>query len=152
MSRSWAGSIILASALAFAACTGDRMAGPAPSNSSGSGDTSHVAPSIVDLSGHVLAMRSGGSGQGGDTLSYDAISGVQLKLMHNILVDGSAEQELAGTTVSDAQGAYHFANLPSGYYVLYAYPTTVSGYKANYSLVPAQSAQVTVDVFVWKTP
>ena len=141
----------LASALAIAACSGDPMAGPTSTNATNSGDTSHVAPSIVDLSGHVLAMRSGGSGQGSDTLSYDAIAGVQLKLMRNILVDGSSEQELAGTTTSDAMGAYHFANLPSGYYVLYAYPTTASGYKANYALVPAQSASVVVDVFVWKT-
>jgi hypothetical protein len=95
-------------------------------------------------------VRSGGSGQGGDSLSYDVIAGVELKLMHNILVNGEGQQELAGTATSDRAGAYHFNDLPSGYYVLYAYPTTASGYKASYSLVPAQSASVVVDVFVWK--
>src|SRR5262249_20399823 len=99
---------------------------------------------------HVYAVRSGGSGQGNDTLSYDAIGGVALKLMHNVLVNGEAQQELAGTFTSDAAGAYHFDNLPSGDYVLYAYPTTTSGDKGNYSLVPALSASVIVDVFVWK--
>jgi len=152
MHRPWAGMIVAAAALAFAACSGDRMEGPNSLSAGGSGDTSHVAPSIVDLSGHVFAVRAGGSGQGNDTLSYDAIAGVELKLMRNILVNGSGEQELAGTATSDAAGVYHFGNLPSGYYVLYAYPTTASGYKATYSLVPAQSAQVVVDVFVWKTP
>ena len=145
--------IALASFLALAACGGEHLAGPAAASGAGGGnDTSHVAPSVVNLSGHVFAVQSSPGGMGNDTLSYVPIAGVPLKLMHNILVNGQSAQELAGTTVSDAAGAYHFNGLPSGYYVLYANPTAGSGYQGGYSLVPAQVAQTVIDVFVWKAP
>jgi len=143
--------LTLATMLAFTACRGDRVAGPASANGTGGGtDTSHVAPNFVNLSGHVFAVQSNAGGMGGDTLNYLPIAGVPLWLMHNILVNGQSAQELAGTTVSDAAGAYKFANLPSGYYVLYAEPAASSGYAGSYSLVPAQQSAVTIDVFVWR--
>lgn len=148
MSRSVSATILFISALAFAACTGDRMAGPS-SASNTNGDTTQVAASVVNLSGHVYAIQSAPPG-GSDTLAYSAIAGVQLKLMHNVLVNGVATQELTGSTVSDANGAYHFDGIDGGYYVIYATPSVASGYKGNYSLVPAQSATTVVDVFVWK--
>jgi hypothetical protein len=116
----------------------------------GGGDTSQVAPDRVDLSGRVLAMQANPGGMGGDTLRSVPIGGVTLKLMHNIIVDGASAQELTGTTVSGSDGRYHFNGIPGGYYVLYAYPSVSSGYQGSYSLVPAQAASVTIDVYVWK--
>lgn len=138
--------------LAFTACRGDSIAAPARASGSGGGtDTSGVAPSFVNLSGHVFAVENAPAGQGSDTLRYVPIGGVPLRLMHNILVNGQSAQELAGRVVADAGGTYRFDNLPSGYYVLYAEPAAGSGWSGSYSLVPAQQAAVTIDVFVWKT-
>ncbi len=95
-------------------------------------------------------MQATPAAQGSDTLHYIPIANVSLRLMHNILVNGNSAQELAGNTISAADGSYRFPNLPSGYYVLYATPSSASGYSGSYSLVPGQSASTVVDVFVWK--
>ena len=144
---------VVAATLAISACSGDGATSPAKvsgSNGGTPGDTSHIAPNTVNLSGHVFALQSTTAGQGSDTLRYIPIAGVSLKLMHNVLVNGVGVQELAGTTTSDASGAYRFDGLPGGYYVIYAYPSASSGYDGSYSLVPAQQAAVVVDVYVWK--
>ena len=129
--------------------TGAKQATPG-GTTGGPVDTSGVAPSSVNLSGHVFAVQATPGAQGSDTLRYIPVGGISLRLMHNILVNGQSAQEPAGTVVSGADGTYSFPAIAGGYYVLYAEPSAASGYAGAYSLVPAQAASVTVDVFVWR--
>ena len=143
--------LALASTVVLAACSDGAGGLAAPNGAVGVPvDTSGIAPSILNVSGHVFAIQATPAAQGSDTLHYIPIAGVSLRLMHNILVDGQSAQELAGTTVSGADGAYGFANLPGGYYVLYAEPSAASGYAGSYSLVPRTPANVLVDMYVWR--
>jgi hypothetical protein len=144
--------LALSAMVVVASCsdsTGAKQAAPS-GTSGGTVDTSGVAPNTVNLSGHVFAVQATPGAQGSDTLRYIPVGGVSLRLMHNILVNGQSAQEPAGTTVSGADGTYSFPAIAGGYYVLYAEPSAASGYAGAYSLVPAQSASVTVDVFVWR--
>jgi hypothetical protein len=143
-------SLFVAAAVALSACTSPSAPVQSSANAGGPTDTSHVAPNRIALSGHVFAMQANPSAQGSDTLHYIPIANVSLRLMHNILVNGNSAQELAGNTVSGADGSYRFGDLPSGYYVLYATPSSASGYSGSYSLVPGQSENTVVDVFVWR--
>ena len=149
MRRSMSVLVSVASVILITACS-EMPSSARAVTAGGGGDTSQVAPDRVDLSGRVLAMQANPAGMGGDTLRSVPIGGVTLKLMHNIMVNGASAQELTGTTVSGADGSYHFSGIPGGYYVLYAYPSAASGYQGSYSLVPAQTASVTVDVYVWR--
>jgi hypothetical protein len=142
--------VAVASVALITACSEGPMTAPVSSTGGLPGDSGSVVPDRVDLSGRVLAVQANPSGQGSDTLRAIPIGGVTLKLMHNFLVNGQSAQELWGTKVSASNGTYYFNNVPSGYYVLYAYPAAGSGYQGAYSLVPAQAASVTVDVYVWK--
>ena len=142
----------LAAVMVLAACSDSTAAkaGSPVGTTGGPVDTTGVAPSSVNLSGHVFAMQATPGAQGSDTLRYIPVGGISLRLMHNILVNGQSAQELAGTTVSGADGTYSFPKLPGGYYVLYAEPSAASGYAGAYSLVPGLQARVVVDVFVWR--
>lgn len=148
LSRSY--FLAVAAVLVVSACM-SQTTPTSPSATSGTpGDTNHVAPNTINLSGHVFAIQATPAAQGSDTIHYIPIANVSLRLMHNILVNGNSAQELAGTGVSASDGSYRFGNLPGGYYVLYATPSSGSGYSGSYSLVPGQSENVVVDVFVWK--
>jgi hypothetical protein len=52
----------------------------------------------------------------------DVAQGIELKLLRRTVEDGRADWTLAATTRTDSEGAYRFASLANGVYVLYTEP------------------------------
>ena len=114
-------------------------------------DTTPPVPEKVQLSGRVLGVVVIDPAPGvRDTLRFDPVAGMPLRIMRNVLVDGLAKQVLALQLTSDAQGRFSAKELPGGYYVIYAEPAAGSPWAPSFSYLAATKADVTVDVYVWK--
>lgn len=145
--------LLLLPVLALGAACSEHAANPVqpePLISAGKGpgtgsDTSSAIPSVMQLSGRTLAVSvvQGVS----DSLRFTALPNVGIRVMHNVLKNGQATQELVATTASDASGRYHVDNLPGGYYVVYATPAS-AGFLPTYSYVPLQTV-ATADIYIW---
>jgi hypothetical protein len=102
------------------------------------------------ISGRVLSVTRKNVSSGNDTLQYTPIAGATVTLKRNLLVNGTATQVTVGTAVTNAQGAYAFGNGPGGYYVAYASGPVGQGWASSYSLVLANSPEVSADIYLWK--
>lgn len=149
--------LVLAAAL-LAACSSDSVptspdAAHKTSLQAGGSDTTATPPwaGTVRLSGRVLGVaRVAPTAGGSDTLSSAPIAGAVLTLYHNVLVDGVGQSIEVGRVVTGADGAYEFAEIPGGYYLLRG--TVASGPFAGGSTldyVAANAAEVRVDVRFW---
>jgi hypothetical protein len=140
----------------LAACSDQTSTGPAQTTRSATGDpapgdTSHSFSGSFDVHGRILGVTVLAPSSGGqDTLSYTPLSGAKIRIIHNILVNGEAKQELAAETVSDAQGAYAVSGLDGGYYIVEADPPAGSAYAAGDEYLSGQSSDVTLNVYLWK--
>jgi hypothetical protein len=114
-------------------------------------DTTPPVPEKVQLSGRVLGVVVIAPAPGvRDTLRFDPVAGMPLRIMRNVLVDGVAKQVLALQLTSDSQGRFSAKDLPGGYYVIYAEPAAGSPWAPSFSYLAATKPDVTVDVYVWK--
>lgn len=114
-------------------------------------DTTPPVPEKVQLSGRVLGVVVIAPTPGvRDTLRFDPVAGMPLRIMRNVLVDGVAKQVLALQLTSDSQGRFSAKDLPGGYYVIYAEPAAGSPWAPSFSYLAATKPDVTVDVYVWK--
>jgi hypothetical protein len=116
-------------------------------------DTLPPRPEKVNVSGRVLGVVVITPTPGArDTLRFDPLPGVNVRIMRNVLVDGVAKQVLAAQLVSDAQGRFAVKELAGGYYVVYAEPPAGSIWGNSFSYLNANRAEVTVDVYLWRRP
>jgi len=113
-------------------------------------DTTQQAPARVKVSGKVLGVSVNLPGVSGDTLAFEPIPRTRLRIMRNVLVEGSATQVLAVELLAGAHGEYTVTGLPGGYYIVYAYPPSGSVWADNWTYLPAMQAEVTADVYLWK--
>lgn len=142
---------------ALAACSDQTATGPAhPTRSATTepapGDSSSQSYSgSFDVHGRILGVTALTPTAGGqDTLSYTPLPGVKIRIIHNLLVNGEAKQELAAETVSDAQGGYAVSGLDAGYYIVEAEPPSGSPYSAAQEYLAGQSPDVTLNVYLWE--
>lgn len=112
--------------------------------------TTNPPPVLFNLSGRVLGVDAV-RGQGSDTLHFTPIAGASVKLVRNVLVDGTATQLAAGETTSASNGTYHFTNLAGGYYIVNVAPPAGSPYTSSWNYVAGTAASVVVDVFLWRS-
>jgi hypothetical protein len=140
----------------LAACSDQTSTGPAQATKSATsdptpGDTTHGYSGSFDVHGRVLGVAVLAPSPGvQDTLDYTPLSGAKIRIIHNLLVNGEAKQELAAETVSDAQGAYAVSGLEGGYYIVEADPPAGSAYAAGDEYLSGQSSDVTLNVYLWK--
>jgi len=73
-----------------------------------------------------------------DTLRFDPIAGVNVRIMRNVLVNGVATQVLAAQLVTDALGRFAVKDLAGGYYVVYAEPPAGSVWSNSFSYLDAK--------------
>jgi hypothetical protein len=101
----------------------------------------------VRLAGHAFVVAHVAPTAGSrDTLSSTPLAGAELTLYHNVLVNGVGQSVYVGQVTTGSDGAYEFAGIPGGYYLLrgaYAGSSTLS-------YVAANAAEVTVDVRFWQ--
>ncbi|HET7550748.1 MAG TPA: prealbumin-like fold domain-containing protein [Gemmatimonadaceae bacterium] len=141
---------------ALAACSDQTSTGPAQATKSAStdptpGDTTHSYSGSFDVHGQVVGVTVLTPSSGvQDTLNYTPLSGAKIRVIHNLLVNGEAKQELAAETVSDAQGSYAVSGLEGGYYIVEAEPPSGSQYAAAQEYLAGQSPEVTLNVYLWK--
>ena len=114
-------------------------------------DTIPPRPEKVNVSGRVLGVVVITPAPGvRDTLRFDPIAGVNVRIMRNVLVNGVAKQVLAAELVSDAAGRFAVKDLAGGYYVVYAEPPAGSIWSNSFSYLDANRPEVSVDVFLWR--
>lgn len=149
--------ILSAAALAvLAACSDQSTTGPTravtePASGAPPIDSSHSYSGTFTVHGRVLGVTAIEPAPGvQDTLSYAPIPGAKIRVVHNLLVNGEARQELAAETVSDANGAYSVRDLEAGYYIVEAAPPAGSLFGAAQEYLAGQSPDVTLDVYLWK--
>jgi hypothetical protein len=144
--------------VALAACSDQTSTEPALAtrNAPGDpvpGDTAHLFSGSFDVHGQVLGVTVLTPSSGvQDTLNFTPVAGAKVRIIHNLLVNGEAKQELAAETVSDANGTYAVSGLEGGYYIVEAEPPAGSSYAAAQEYLAAQSPDVTLNVYLWKQP
>jgi len=114
------------------------------------GDTSTTSPYIgtTATSGFVLTVskKSPSAPGGSDTLQTSPVSGAVLTLYHNVLQDGVGVSVFVATTTSGANGAYSFAPVPGGYYIIRSGDD--GKWAGGVSYLYANSATVTQNIYV----
>ncbi|HEY9427939.1 MAG TPA: hypothetical protein VIR34_12355 [Gemmatimonadaceae bacterium] len=154
--RRYAAILVTLGMALLAACSDQTSTGPdkAVATAGGDptpGDTSHSYAGTFDVHGQILGVIAVAPSPGvQDTLHYTPLAGAKIRIMHNLLVNGEATQELAAETMSDAQGAYSVSGLEGGYYIVEAAPPTGSQYAAGQEYLAGQSPDVTLNVYLWK--
>ena len=150
--------LVLAVAL-LAACSSESAAPTAldmsgkTARGAGPSDTTATPPyaGTVRLAGHVYGVaRVAATAGSSDTLRAAPLAGAVLTLYHNVLVNGEGQSIEVGQVVTGADGAYEFAGIPGGYYLLRG--SVADGPFAGggtLSYVAANAAEVTVDVRFW---
>ena len=129
----------------------ERTAGIGKSNGAPNDSTPPPLATTFNLSGRVLAVTRTAPAPGvTDTLRYDPVAGVPLRVMRNLLVNGQATQVLAAETTSGASGEYRINGLAGGYYVIYATPPAGSPYASNHALVAGTANEVLANVYLWR--
>lgn len=147
-------SLIAAAAAALLACsdtpTGLQSIRSTPDDAAPQ-DTTSTLPGTVQVSGRILGVSAADPVSGpGDTLRFEPIARASIEVVRNVLVNGAAQQVLAATLASGAEGEYRIADLPGGYYIVRATPPTGSAYAANWEYLPATKPEVRVDVYLWR--
>ena len=141
---------------ALAACSDQTSTGPAQATKRATSDpppsdTTHSFSGSFDVHGQVLGVTALAPSPGvQDTLHYTPLAGAKIRIIHKLLVNGEAKQELAAETVSDAQGTYAVSGLEGGYYIVEAEPPAGSQYAAAQEYLAGQSPDVTLNVYLWK--
>jgi hypothetical protein len=114
------------------------------------GDTSTTSPYLgnTSTSGFVLTMskKAPSTPGGSDTLQTSPVSGAELTLYHNVLQNGAGVSVFVATTTSAANGAYSFAPVPGGYYIIRSGGD--GKWTAGVSYLYANSAAVTQNIYV----
>jgi hypothetical protein len=114
-------------------------------------DTMPPVPAKVALSGRVLAVVVVVPSAGmRDTLRFDPIAGAKVRIMRNLLVNGTASQVLAAELTSDGAGRFSVKDLAGGYYVVYVDPPAGSIWEKNFAYLAATQPNVSVDVYLWR--
>ncbi|MGD0731930.1 MAG: carboxypeptidase-like regulatory domain-containing protein [Terracidiphilus sp.] len=90
-----------------------------------------VAAEMPDLS-FTLAPTSSIRGQV-ELSTGDPAEGIAINLLKRTVVDGRADWTLASTTKTNSEGAYRFAGLSDGSYVMYTEPSMENGPAATLS-------------------
>ena len=152
-------ALTLLATLATAACADRSPSAPgdaglgARSGSTASSDTTvngAPLPASVRVHGQVLASTTTGPRAPGDTLSaFVTVAGARVTLYRNVLVDGKGVSVKLGERTTAADGAFDFANVPGGYYVLSLNVTPDRFYGETYVLVAGTRADVTADIRIW---
>lgn len=154
--RRYAAILVTIGMAALAACSDQTSTGPAPdiattAGGPAPGDTSHSFVGEFTVHGQALGVTATAASPGAqDTLNYTPLSGVKIRIIHNLLVNGEATQELAAETVSDDKGAFTVSGLEGGYYIVEAEPPAGSQYAASQEYLAGQSPDVTLNVYLWK--
>jgi hypothetical protein len=113
-------------------------------------DTMPPLPEKVAVSGKVVGLVFIEPAPGvRDTMRLDPLAGIKVRIMRNIIVNGSSAQELAAELVTDANGAFK-TSLKGGYYVVYAEPPANSIWNKSFSYLAATRPDVNVTVYLWK--
>ena len=159
--------VLVAATIAVAACSErpttapidqlDQTADVGKSNGKSNGtpnDSSTTPPPLpatFNLSGRVLGVTRRAPAPGvTDTLRFDPLAGVPLRIMRNLLVNGQATQVLAAETTSGASGEFRVDALAGGYYVIYATAPAGSPWVSNHTLVAGTSNEVLANVYLWR--
>ena len=153
--RLFAAILVTLGTAALAACSDQTSTGPAQdvaitTATPAPGDSSHSFAGEFTVHGQVLGVTATTASPGvQDTLNYTPLSGVKIRIIHNLLVNGEATQELAAETVSDDEGAFAVSGLEGGYYIVEAEPPAGSRYAAGQEYLAGQSPDVTLNVYLW---
>ena len=142
--------LALAGAFACSDPTAPLEQGVAQYNGPLTPDTTPATPAKVRVTGHVLGATAHAPTGTGDSISFEPVPHARLRIMRNVIVDGTATQVLAIELLTGDHGEYTVTGLPGGYYIVYAYPPTGSVYADNWSYLAAMQTEVTTDVYVWK--
>jgi len=112
-----------------------------------------VLPARIRISGHALVTTKDGPRAPGDTLSaFAPIAGAHITLYRNVLVDGQGVSVKMAEQTTGADGAYDFAGVPGGYYILALNVTPERFYGETFTYVLGTRTEVTADIRVWHTP
>jgi hypothetical protein len=143
---------------AAAACAGDATApkktvdlapsvtGTTGAVSSEPSDTTPVAAGPAHISGTVVLITvTSGNGEPADTSHVAPLAGAQLSLSQRVH-DGNAVTLVPyGSTVADVHGAFSFAEVPSGYYVLKAEGPAGATYRPALAYIATSASEITVE-------
>lgn len=150
-------SVVIASSAACAdrspSAPGDAGLGAQSGTQVGTDTTTGVLlPERVRIHGRALVTTKDGPRAPGDTLSaFVPIAGARVTLYRNVLVDGRGVSQPVGERTTGADGAYEFAGVPGGYYILALNVTAEQFYGETFVYVPGTRDDVSADIRRWQT-
>jgi hypothetical protein len=112
-------------------------------------DTTPGAPPKVKVSGRVVGVTPAPAGSA-DSLKYEGIARAKVRIMRNVVVNGTVSEVLAIELLSNNAGDFTVNDLPGGYYVVYADPPAGSIFQKSWTYLSALQTQVAVQVYLWK--
>jgi hypothetical protein len=108
-------------------------------------------PATVRVRGRALVSTTDGARAPGDTLSaFAPMGGAHITLYRNVLVDGRGVSVKHAERTTGADGAYEFADVPGGYYILALGVTPERFYGTTFVYVAGTRSEVTADIRVWE--
>jgi hypothetical protein len=108
-------------------------------------------PAAVRVRGRALVATTDGPRAPGDTLSaFVPIEGARVTLYRNVLVDGKGVSVKLAEHTTGADGAYEFAGVPGGYYILALNVTPERFYGETFVYVAGTRSEVSADIRVWR--
>jgi hypothetical protein len=108
-------------------------------------------PASVTVLGSVSLLKEGASPR--DSLTaFAPVAGVRIALFRNEVVDGRKISERIGEVTTGADGAFRFADVKGGYFVLAVNPTADKPYGASTSYLTGDRAEVKADLHFWRLP
>lgn len=108
-------------------------------------------PAAVRVRGSALVTTTDGARAPGDTLpAFAPMEGARVTLYRNVLVDGKGVSVKHAERTTGADGAYDFADVPGGYYILALNVTPDRFYGETFVYVAGTRSEVTADIRVWQ--
>jgi hypothetical protein len=116
-------------------------------------DTTRYAPTPALLTGHVLAVTEIVPQPGSnDTLRFEGVGGASVRIVRNVRLGESVQQEVMAKTTSASDGSFRIENLPGGYYIIDVTVPASSPYASNTAYLHASASQVTQNVHLFRKP